>query len=65
MVKVTFSNGKELTKCCICSKFFEGYGNNPDPVTDEDGKFFKEDDECCSVCNNTVVIPKRMKEMLG
>ena len=49
--------------CCICGKEDIGWGNNPDPVTDENGKFFKEDDECCDKCNDEVVIPKRLKEM--
>ena len=64
MGKVTFNNGKVLTKCCICSEFFEGHGNNPDPVTDESGKFFDEEAQCCNKCNDKVVIPKRLEEML-
>jgi hypothetical protein len=69
MGKVTFSNGKELTKCCICSEFFEGHGNNPYPVKNMrwkliEGEDFKEDEECCNVCNDKVVIPKRLEEML-
>ena len=28
-------------KCCICGKEFTGWGNNPDPVTDEN--LFPED----------------------
>jgi hypothetical protein len=55
----------DLIRCCICGNFLEGYGNNPDPVTTENGKFFKEDDECCDKCNDEVVIPKRLEEMLG
>ena len=55
----------DFFKCCICDEISYGYGNNPDPVTDEAGHFFKEDDQCCDVCNDKVVIPKRLEEMLG
>jgi hypothetical protein len=55
---------KEYT-CCICGKESEGWGNNPDPVTNEAGEFFKEDAQCCDECNDMVVIPKRLEEMLG
>lgn len=39
--------------CCICGRDFNGYGNNPNPV--------KEEGECCSLCNTTIVIPARLK----
>ena len=63
MSKVELVNGKVLTKCCICSEFFNGHGNNPEPMTDLDGKSFDEDEECCDKCNTTKVIPFRMREM--
>ena len=34
-------------KCCICDKEFEGYGNNPDPITKEG--------RCCDECNKKVI----------
>ena len=42
-------------ECCICKKIFKGYGNNPMPV--------KKDGVCCEECNESVVIPARLKEM--
>lgn len=38
-------------KCCICKNEFEGWGNNPHPIT---GK------ACCDDCNLRVVIPVRI-----
>jgi len=52
-------------KCCICGTKSCDWGNNPDPVTDEDGMLFDEDARCCDECNDKVVIPKRLEEMLG
>ena len=44
--------------CCICGKTFNGYGNNPYPVSkDENAK-------CCDQCNLDAVIPARLMEML-
>jgi len=57
--------GNDFFTCCICNKMSYGWGNNPDPVTNEKGKFFKEDAQCCDECNDKVVIPKRLEEMLG
>ena len=51
--------GKEkekLMSCCICGKFFKGFGNNPYPV--------KETGRCCDECNDTVVIPARLAEII-
>ena len=43
--------------CCICGKTFNGYGNNPYPVSkDENAK-------CCDQCNLDAVIPARLMEM--
>ena len=43
--------------CCICGKTFNGYGNNPYPVSKN------ENDKCCDQCNLDVVIPARLMEM--
>ncbi len=46
--------------CCLCGKHSEGwgdkkqFGNNPQPL--------KDDGECCDECNNTKVIPERLKQ---
>lgn len=51
-------------KCCICGceiehPFIKDYfGNNPWPVNQE------EDARCCDECNDTVVIPARIAEMM-
>ena len=42
--------------CSICGKKFEGYGNNPYPVTKG------ADDRCCDDCNATHVIPARISK---
>lgn len=44
----------EHNVCCICSKTFEGYRNNPKPVKDEG--------VCCDYCNAVKVIPSRLIE---
>lgn len=41
--------------CCLCNKEFTGWGNNPEPL--------KEEGECCSVCDQTKVIPARLSEL--
>ena len=46
---------KETKICCICGQTFIGYGNNPWPV--------KEEGECCMHCNDTKVIPARLKKL--
>ena len=46
--------GKQKFKCCICGKIFEGWGNNPYPVSEDP------DDRCCDFCNDTQVIPERL-----
>jgi hypothetical protein len=38
-------------KCSICSKSFEGESHNPQPLTGKD---------CCSRCNDQVVLPMRL-----
>ena len=46
---------KESKICCICGKEFEGFGNNAEPV--KSGR-------CCDTCDQTVVIPRRIRDML-
>lgn len=41
--------------CCICSKKFYGWGNNPAPV--------KASGECCDDCNRNKVIPARLAQL--
>lgn len=46
----------EKTKvCCICSKQFTEYGNDPWPVKDEG--------QCCNACNWNIVLPQRIKNL--
>lgn len=43
--------------CCICgNEINDPYGNNPAPV--------KEDGRCCNICNDTIVIPARIEELM-
>lgn len=42
----------EVHDCSICGTTFEGYGNNPAPVTFEG--------RACNSCNATEVIPARL-----
>ena len=46
---------EKLWKCCICGKWFKGWGNNPSPV--------KEKGQCCDMCNMTTVIPARINAL--
>jgi len=48
---------EETFVCCICHKEFKGFGNNPDPVSED------ENDRCCNNCNTNKVIPARLKEL--
>lgn len=41
--------------CCLCGKEFEGYGNNPYPISTN------EKDTCCNECNMNKVILERLK----
>lgn len=41
--------------CVICGKNFVGYGNNPSPIM--------EHGVCCNECNETKVIPERLRRM--
>jgi hypothetical protein len=40
--------------CVICHKPYTEYGNNAEPI--RSGR-------CCNQCNDTVVIPRRIKRM--
>lgn len=43
-------------KCCICGKEIkDNWGNNPYPVSKN------QEDRCCNECNETVVIPERVR----
>ena len=48
-------NERKFT-CCLCGKTFNGFGNNPYPVCDEDD----DDSRCCDACDANVVIPLRI-----
>ena len=43
-------------KCKICDETFLGHGHNAQPVANG---------RCCDVCQDTKVIPARMKLVLG
>ena len=39
--------------CVICGETFEGYGNNPEPISEEG--------RCCDACNIKFIIPARLE----
>jgi hypothetical protein len=41
--------------CVICEKHYDSWGNNAEPVSQG---------ECCDHCNNTVVIPARIMNIV-
>ena len=43
--------------CCLCGQEFDGMGNSPWPVEDDQTA------RCCDECNWSAVIPARMKMM--
>ena len=47
------------SRCCLCGKEFDGFGNDPRPVMEAFGK--GEWNVCCDDCNMRRVIPARMK----
>lgn len=51
---ITKRTGKPCFYCVLCHEYFYGWGNNPYPLATG------EDDECCSECNATKVIPARI-----
>ncbi len=60
---------KEIIKCCICGREFEGFGNNPDGAMYLDDKgnpqnmSFEDYERCCDQCNTDYVIPGRLYKM--
>lgn len=53
MINLTFSD-KDSKICCLCNRIFIGWGNNPEPL--------KDSGVCCSVCDETKVIPARIEQ---
>ena len=49
---------KRFHVCCFCGTIFAGYGNNPYPADKS------EDARCCDYCNDTIVIPARIRAMI-
>lgn len=43
-----------VNTCCICGEHYFGFGNNAQPV--KKGR-------CCNMCNDTKVIPARLKSL--
>jgi len=41
-------------KCCICGEEAGEWGNNAQPIMEG---------RCCDYCNETEVIPRRLKDM--
>lgn len=48
---------KEKHICCVCGCEFEGYGNNPYPLVND------EEARCCDECDDAVVIPARIEAL--
>ena len=42
-----------MKTCCLCKDEFEGYGHNPLPLYNKEGR-------CCTSCNMSQVIPARL-----
>ena len=47
-------------KCCICGEEFEGYGNNPYPLCDENDL----ESRCCNECDSLVITARIMQMKL-
>ena len=45
---------EEKHTCSICGEKYTGFGNNAYPINNG---------RCCDQCNDTVVIPERIKKM--
>ena len=47
--------------CCLCGEVIEDYmeSHNPEPLCES------VNDRCCNLCNDFVVIPARMEQMLS
>jgi|18_taG_2_1085343.scaffolds.fasta_scaffold126129_2 hypothetical protein len=71
MQEIKLSVGKDVAEftCCICKEKCYGWGNNPEPIIQtvniKTGKEILgangESLECCDECNNTKVIPERIR----
>lgn len=47
---------EDVLRCVLCGdEIYDGIGNNAQPV--DDGR-------CCDVCNTTIVIPRRIMNMV-
>ena len=46
------AGNKKGQQCCLCGDLFDGFGNNPYPLS-KTGR-------CCDCCNATKVIPARL-----
>jgi len=46
-----------MTKCCLCGQEFDGFGNNPWPLNND------ENARCCDKCNAEKVIPARIMQV--
>tara|TARA_R100000664_G_C2733773_1_gene123754 strand:+ start:374 stop:547 length:174 start_codon:yes stop_codon:yes gene_type:complete len=44
---------EEIKICCICKEEFTGYGHNPSPLYNKEGR-------CCTICNFNKVLPARL-----
>lgn len=51
--RLTEALTEDINSCIICGEEFEGYGNNPAPVSEEG--------RCCDACNLKFVIPARLE----
>ena len=47
--------------CILCNQQFEGFGNNPYPLCD-DNDF---ESRCCDECDSNLVIPERIKRIIN
>lgn len=45
--------GDKIQKCCLCGEYFDEFGNNPWPLSNEG--------RCCDLCNWEKVIPARVE----
>ena len=46
-------------KCVLCGEDSIGWGHNPEPLKEFD------DGRCCTMCNDTKVIPARLVGVFG
>lgn len=51
-------DGIDYWTCCLCNETFSGFGNNPEPVNNDINN------ECCDNCNDEIVIPARLSNLL-